>query len=78
MINLHRLVRTAGGSGGEHRRVVDGRSDNAGTNPPPAQSQTCDGSLICVYAGRCEKHFIRSRSYGAGDHLSRPVNGLRG
>jgi hypothetical protein len=78
MINLHRLVGAGSGSGGEHRRVIDGRSDNAGTNPPPTQCQTRDGSVICVYAGRCEEHFIRSRSYGAGDHLSRPVHGLGG
>jgi hypothetical protein len=78
MIDLHRLVCAASGGGRQHRRVVDSRSDDAGTNPPPAQRQTRDGGLTCVYARGGEEDLIRSRPHSAGDYFSRPVHSLRG
>ena len=77
MIDRHRLVRTGNGSGREYRRVVDGCSDDAGTNPPPAQRQSRDGRLTCVYAGPGEEDLIRSRSHCTGDYFPRHVHGLR-
>jgi hypothetical protein len=78
MINLHRLVSAGSGSGRKHRRMVDGCRHDARTNPPPAQRQSRDGSLIRVYPGRGEEDFIRSCSHGTCDHLPRPIHGLRG
>ena len=58
--------------------MVDGCRNNARTNPPPAQRQPRDRSLICVYPRRGEDDFIRSCSHSTRDHLPRTIHGLRG
>ena len=71
-------MHASGGGSREHRRVVDCCCDDAGTDPPAAQSQSENGSLTCVYAGRSEDDLIRSCSHGGGEHVSGLIHGLRG
>jgi hypothetical protein len=78
MINSDGDVFAGRGGRREYRGVVDGRRDDPGAHPAPADRQPGDCGLRRLSPGAGEHDLVGPRSDRGGNDLAGPVERLRG